>query len=233
MDRQGHHLPTPVLVVEDDLLMQNRLRQLLQSMGYAQEALVFCQTLAVAHACARQDTFALALVDLGLPDGNGIELIAALRQANAEVPILVISAWSAEDAILAALHAGASGYILKERDDVEVMLSIRSVLRGGAPIDPFMARRILKQLATSPTVSKHAHTESDIDDATDAAPTLTPREYDVLQLVAQGLSNREIAKHIELSHYTVEGYIKTIYQKLAVGNRTKAVHIARAMGLLK
>lgn len=233
MNKQTHHLPTPVLVVEDDVPMQNRLRQLLQSMGYAQEALVFCQTLAAAHACIAQDAHALVLVDLGLPDGNGITLIAALRQADAEVPILVISAWSAEEAILAALQAGASGYILKERDDVEVMLSIRSVLRGGAPIDPFMARRILKQLAAPPTVSKHVHTESDIDNATDATPTLTPREYDVLQLVAQGLSNREIAEHVALSHYTVEGHIKVIYQKLAVSNRTKAVHAARAMGLLK
>lgn len=233
MNKQTHHLPTPVLVVEDDVPMQNRLRQLLQSMGYAQEALVFCQTLAAAHACANQDTFALVLVDLGLPDGNGIALIAALRQADAQVPILVVSAWSDEEAILAALHAGASGYILKERDDVEVVLSIRSVLRGGAPIDPFMARRILKQLASSPTPSVQAHTENGVGSATDAIPKLTPREHDVLQLVAQGLSNREIAKHIELSHHTVEGHIKAVYQKLAVGNRTKAVHAARAMGLLK
>ena len=88
----------------------------------------------------------LALIDLGLPDGHGNDFIRYVKQYDASIGILVISAWSTEDAIFEALKSGATGYVLKERDDAEVLLSIRSILRGGAPIDPFIAREILKQM---------------------------------------------------------------------------------------
>ncbi len=112
--------------------------------------LCFASTLAAARQLAAQRHYALALVDLGLPDGNGTALIAALRAQDATMGILVISAWSTEEAILQALRAGATGYLLKERDDLEVMLSIRSVLRGGAPIDPFIARRVMIEFQQQP-----------------------------------------------------------------------------------
>ena len=86
------------------------------------------------------------MVDLNLPDGNGIEFISTLNKYDPTIPILVISAWSTEDAIFNALSSGATGYVLKERDDLEITFSIRSILRGGAPIDPFIAQKILKQL---------------------------------------------------------------------------------------
>ena len=164
----------------------------------------------------------MALVDLGLPDGNGIDLIAELRQADPGMGILVISAWSTEDAILAALRAGANGYVLKERDDLEVTLSIRSVLRW-RPIDPFIARRIIAELQPStPAANKELPAES----------VLSVREVQILKLVADGLTNREIAESLFLSRYTVECHIKNIYRKLSVPSRTKAVSEARARGLL-
>ena len=165
----------------------------------------------------------MALVDLGLPDGSGIDLIAELRAADPGMGILVISAWSTEDAILAALRAGANGYVLKERDDLEVTLSIRSVLRGGAPIDPFIARRIIAELQPStPAALKELPPES----------ALSVREVQILKLVADGMTNREIAESLFLSRYTVECHIKNIYRKLSVPSRTKAVIEARARGLL-
>ena len=136
--------------------------------------------------------------------------------------ILVISAWSTEDAILAALRAGATGYVLKERDDMEVALSIRSVLRGGAPIDPFIARRIIDEM--------HPKTKPDADTAINEI--LSPRESEILGLVAQGLANREIAEQLSLSRYTVECHIKHIYRKLAVSSRTRAINEARTRGLI-
>ena len=123
-------LPAPVLVVEDEPLLQQRLRGVLQTLGYTPDALVFATTLAEARACLAEQPMALAQVDLHLPDGDGRELIAQLRADDPGLGILVVSAWSSEEAILGALRAGATGYVLKERDDVEVMLSIRSVLRG-------------------------------------------------------------------------------------------------------
>lgn len=212
-------LPAPVLVVEDEPLLQQRLRGVLQTLGYTPDALVFATTLAEARACLAEQPMALALVDLQLPDGDGRELIAQLRADDPGLGILVVSAWSSEEAILGALRAGATGYVLKERDDVEVMLSIRSVLRGGAPIDPFIARRIL-ELLPAPSA------------APALADALSEREGEILRLVADGLSNREIAEQLFLSRYTVESHVKRVYRKLAVSSRIGAVREARSRGLL-
>lgn len=217
-------LPAPVLLVEDEPLVRRRLVGLLLQLGYTPDALVQAGTLAEARASLAAEPAALVLVDLGLPDGNGIALIGELRAADPALAILVISAWSTEDMILAALRAGATGYLLKERDDLEVMLSLRSVLRGGAPIDPFVARRIIEELRPTPPQSAGA--------ASPPAESLSPRESQILRLVAEGLGNREIAEQLHLSRYTVECHIKHIYRKLAVNSRTRAVHAARTQGLL-
>ena len=218
-------LPVPVLVVEDEPLLQQRLRRVLLQLGYAEDALVFAATLAQARALLAAQPVALALVDLHLPDGNGRELIEQMRADDPGLGILVVSAWSSEEAILGALRAGATGYVLKERDDIEVSLSIRSVLRGGAPIDPFIARRIL-ELLPMPTAVASAVEPGDQSQA------LTEREQQILRLVADGLSNREIAEQLFLSRYTVESHVKRIYRKLAVSSRISAVSVARARGVI-
>ena len=216
-------LPSPLLVVEDEPLTRKRLEGILRSLGYTEDALVFTASIAETHARLKEHPVAMALVDLGLPDGSGIDLIAELRHSDPGMGILVISAWSTEDAILSALRAGANGYVLKERDDLEVTLSIRSVLRGGAPIDPFIARRIIAELQPStPAAHKDLPPES----------ALSSREVQILKLVADGMTNREIAESLFLSRYTVECHIKNIYRKLSVPSRTKAVSEARARGLL-
>ena len=216
-------LPAPVLVVEDEPLLQHRLHGVLSALGYPADALLFAATLAQARSCLAQQPMALALVDLHLPDGDGRELIAQLRAEDPGVGILVVSAWSSEEAILGALRAGATGYVLKERDDMEVMLSIRSVLRGGAPIDPFIARRILELLPASAAPGAASPPPEN---------SLSERENEILQLVASGLSNREIAEQLFLSRYTVESHVKRVYRKLAVSSRTGAVHEARSRGWL-
>ena len=223
-------LPAPVLVVEDEPLLQQRLRGVLLQLGYAPDALVFAASLAEARACLAAQPVALALVDLALPDGSGMALIAQMRAEDPGLGILVVSAWSSEEAILGALRAGATGYVLKERDDIEVSLSIRSVLRGGAPIDPFIARRILDLL---PAQASAATAEASAATAEASAEALSKREAEILQLVADGLSNREIAEQIFLSPHTVACHIKGIYRKLAVSSRTRAVHEARVRGLLE
>lgn len=224
-----HHelsLPVPVLVVEDEPLMQSRLKEILESIGYRPENLLFAQDLKQARTLLSQHSASFALVDLGLPDGNGTEFIQELKQYDDSIAILVISAWSTEDAILTALKAGATGYVLKERDDLEVMMAIRSMLRGGAPIDPFIAQKILKQLDLEEKNDSQQPNNANIQ------KILTNREHEILVLVATGLSNKEIADQINLSRYTVESHIKHIYRKLAVCTRTKAVDTARSLGLL-
>lgn len=221
-------LPSPVLLVEDELPIQERLLNIMRELGYASDAIHVAGTLAEARRLAAAQPFALALVDLGLPDGHGCDFIAELRQRDPSLSILVISAWSTQETILRALHAGATGYLLKERDDLEVMLSIRSVLRGGAPIDPFIARHILAELPQA------KEEEADAAQGPRLLPqsVLTTREAQILALVADGKSNRDIAEHLLISRYTVECHITHIYRKLEVSSRTKAINEARLRGML-
>jgi DNA-binding NarL/FixJ family response regulator len=216
-------LAVPVLVVEDDLIVQLRLKNILLGLGYPAETLLFAANLAQAQKNLAAHSIALALVDLGLADGNGLDFIQNMRLAQPNSLILVISAWSTQTAILNAIQAGATGYVLKERDDLEVSLAITSVLRGGAPIDPFIAGNILKIILK---LSVHSSSTAL------SSPLLSNRELQILQLIAQGLSNKEIADQLYLSRYTVECHVKHIYRKLSVSNRAKAINTARTIGLL-
>jgi DNA-binding NarL/FixJ family response regulator len=190
-------------------------------LGYEESMLIFASSLKSAYQRFDEHPISFAMVDLGLPDGSGISLIEKIREQDAGLPILVISAWSTEDMILQAILAGATGYVLKERDDFEIALSIRSLLRGGAPIDPFIAQKILAQLGVKKI--SIAGTEQSI---------LTERELEILNWVAQGLSNKEIALRLNISRYTIESHIKHIYRKLSVTTRTKAINAARDLGIL-
>lgn len=220
-------LPVPVLIVEDEGLIQERLRNILAELGYDNDGLIFAKNLKEAFLHIEQQHISLALVDLGLPDGNGIELIEKLRAQDSSALILVISAWSTQESLFSAIKAGATGYVLKERDDAEVLLSIRSILRGGAPIDPFIAQEILKQISASVITAAKDGKSLDSEVA-----ILTNRETEILDLVAQGMSNKEIAEQLFVSKYTVESHIKHIYRKLSVTKRTKAVSTARSLGIL-
>lgn len=228
MDITESILPAPVLIVEDEPMIQSRLRHILLEMGYSNHMLIFVSHLKAALQKIEEQPVSLALVDLGLPDGNGIELIEQLRAKDSSVLILVISAWSTQNSLFSAIQAGATGYVLKERDDTEVIMAIRSILRGGAPIDPFIAREILSQIS----VQKPQEIAKPFKQPDEDIEQLTNREHEILNLVAQGLSNREIAEQLFVSRYTVESHIKHIYRKLSVSKRTKAVSTARSLGIL-
>lgn len=227
MTAQDAVLPVPVLIVEDEYVIQCRLKNILKDLGYSDEVLLFANNVREAEYLLQQEPFCLALIDLGLPDGNGISIIEKIHELGSQTLILVVSAWSTQDSLLKAIKAGATGYVLKERDDTEVSLAIRSILRGGAPIDPFIAREILKQISSSEPSSSLEQIVLDPEQE-----SLTQREKEILSLVAQGLSNREIADELCVSRYTVESHVKHIYRKLSVSKRTKAVSTARHLGIL-
>ncbi|AJK50504.1 response regulator transcription factor [Burkholderia plantarii] len=228
-------VPGPLLVVDDEPTMQRRLTTILTSLGYADDALLFAGSLSEARAIHATQPYAIALVDIGLPDGSGIELIREWHEADPALPIVVISAWSTGPTIVGALQAGATGYLLKERDDIEIALSIRSVLRGGAPIDPFVARYILDTTVNAPPPAAPVTPTGAVTlpSRDGASPVrLSRREVEILGIVSKGLTNREISELLSLSRLTVECHIKNIYKKLAVRSRTQAVFEARAHGLL-
>jgi DNA-binding NarL/FixJ family response regulator len=221
----------PTLVVEDDPHVQMRLAQVLAALDVAEDSICFAADLAAAkrHLDTRQ--FALALVDIELPDGSGIDFIEWLRGRDARTTSVVVSTFATQDLILAALQAGATGYLLKERDDGELVAALRSIQSGGAPIDPFVAKHILRLLAVAPApaaISPVSNGPSAV-----LVDPLTRREEEILGLVAQGLISREIAEKISRSTLTVEGHIKSIFRKLQVNTRTRAIHQARSLGLLR
>ncbi|MDQ0590185.1 response regulator transcription factor [Variovorax paradoxus] len=219
----------PSLVVEDDPAMRERLGRVLSTLGGGEPQIAWADSIATAKELLDARSFGIALVDIGLPDGSGVELIDWMQTLHPKVPAVVISAWRTEETIFAALRAGAIGYLLKERDDLELGIALRSIEQGGSPIDPAIARHILGWLAAQrpllPAVS--------VADAPAPLPVaLTPRERKILELVAQGLSNRDMAESLSISRLTVECHTKNIYRKLAVSSRTEAVYQARRHGLL-
>lgn len=209
-------------VVDDDPAVRERLSQLLLQVLGDDAHLSTAEDIAQAKTQFDAPAGGLALVDIGLPDGNGIELIAWLQQHHPQVTTVVVSAYGAEDTVVAALRSGAAGYLLKERDDTELLLSLQSIKRGGAFIDPFVARRILALLPTEVPPTPEPPRDAMLSD----------REVEILRLVARGYSNREIAELTSLSRFTIEDYTKKIYRKLAVNSRTAAVFEAKAMGWL-
>lgn len=218
-----------ILIVEDDSAMQARLRALVREVAGPQAWVGIAADVASARASLREHKPVLALVDVRLPDASGIALIRQMQQDSPDTQAVIVSAFADEETILAALRAGAIGYLLKDREDIELVLSLRSLQRGGAPIDPMIARRIL---ALVPAPTQPARDAGESVEAT-VVPHLSVRESEILQLVAQGLSNREIAERTNLSRLTIEGHTKNIYRKLAVKSRTAAVHEARTLGLLE
>ena len=211
-----------ILIVDDMQASLARLERLLREVVPGPQAHVRAAgDLAGARDLLLAGQFDLALVDMQLPDGTGIELIHWMRAHVPAVQAVVVSAFAEEEAIFSALRAGAVGYLLKDRDDVELVVALRSLQRGGAPIDPMIARRILALLPEEAT-------------PVPAPPevNLSERERGILGMVAQGYGNREIAELLGLSRLTVEAHTRNIYRKLAVGSRTAAVFEARVLGLL-
>ncbi|WP_313252485.1 response regulator transcription factor [Stenotrophomonas sp.] len=212
-----------ILIVDDDAASLARLARLVaELLGPQPVRLRTAANLADARDLLQRESFALALVDMQLPDGTGTDLIAWMQQQATQAQAVIVSAFAEEEAIFAALRAGAVGYLLKDRDDIELRVALRSLQRGGAPIDPMIARRILAFVpAATPTAPAPA-----------ASVPLSERELGILGLVAQGYGNREIAELLNLSRLTIEAHTRNIYRKLAVGSRTAAVFEARVLGLL-
>ena len=227
-----------ILIVEDDPLMCARLARVcaqVQPQGICQAA----DSLAQARTRLDAQAFDLVLLDIGLPDGSGLDLLPWLQQHAPHTDAVVISSLGDDATVLAAIRAGAVGYLLKNGSDVELALSLGSMQRGGAPIDPVIAQRILSVVATAPapgddeTPAPGKVTVVNIQpETTGAKPALSARELDVLRLVAQGHTNREIAQGLGLSVHTIECHAKNIYRKLAVRSRAGAVYSARSHGLL-
>ncbi len=182
------------------------------------------------------------LVDLGLPDGSGLDLIEAATDASPRTEVAAITTFGDEAHVLGALEAGATGYLLKDASADVILASIRELFAGGSPISPSIARHLLRRLREPsarrsnevPSRSEFVANEPATDEqATERPALLTPRETTVLQQIAKGYSYEEISTALGISVHTVTTHIKHIYRKLAVRSRGEAVFEAMQLGLIR
>ncbi len=229
--------PSDILIVDDDAALRQRLRSIVAEVA-PQAACAEADSLGQARAQLQARHFGLVLLDVGLPDGSGLDLLPWLNEHAPASEAVVVSSPGDDATVLHAIQGGAVGYLLKNGGDDELALSLASLQRGGSPIDPVIARRILRLMSapvedaqnavqTLPNVARIEPLPSPAK-----RPVLSDRELEVLRLVAQGLTNREIGRDLALSVHTVECHAKNIYRKLAARTRAGAVYHARELGLL-
>ncbi len=178
-------------------------------------------SLSAARAALRRYTTAdVFLVDLGLPDGNGIDFIRDIRRKHAHVPVMVLSVFGDERSVVDAIACGAGGYIHKDGALKEIGRHIEEVLSGDSPISPSVARHILTRMQQQSSPEKPSDT------------TLTQRELDVLNILSRGFSREEASEHLKISRHTITTHIKSIYRKLNVHSCTEALFEASQLGLI-
>jgi DNA-binding NarL/FixJ family response regulator len=220
------------LIVEDDPAVADRMRRILGNLAPGRRVVVVSTR---AEACSQLASlpYDLVLVGMRLPCSDGVSLILHIRRTYQHIETIAMSAADDHDLVNAAISAGAIGYLLTEADDAELSFLLRSIERGGAPMDSRVARRILGLIAASAKTRTIEPIRTVPPSAPRPAPVLlSPRELKVLRLIAQGWSNRQIAEAVYLSVNTIEFHAKSIYRKLAVKSRTQAVHEATQHGLL-
>ncbi len=179
-----------------------------------------------ALAVLRREPFDLALVDLGLPDGNGTDVVGALRHHQPHVLSVVVTIHDDDDHLFPALQAGAFGYLLKDQPAEVLVTQLLRMAQGEPPLSPPIARRVLAHFAGG--AQRRQALQRQLEDAVH----LTDRETDVLQRVAKGYTLAEIAQQFGLSRHTVGDHIKQIYKKLNVSSRAEAALEAARRGLV-
>jgi DNA-binding NarL/FixJ family response regulator len=178
-------------------------------------------TLAAGRDALRSARPALLLTDLGLPDGSGIELIRAA--ADAGVLPLVITVFGDEEHVVAAIRAGALGYLLKSESQAEIATALREIAGGGSPISPAIARYLLGAVRGVPRAPA----------ANADTPALSERELEVLRAIVKGFTYDEIARLLEISSATVATHVRRIYRKLSVHSRGEAAYEALQQGIVR
>lgn len=223
-DFQGVDLKTgttfTINLVEDDEAIRERLINLVNSVENYQ-LLNVASCLEEAMPALEKHKPDLLLVDLGLPDGSGIDLIRQISSLNLDTEALVITGFQDEHTVFDALEAGAKGYILKHDESQNILDALKQIIEGGAPISPVIARLMLNRF------NRKAEVEIALPEA------LTERQIRILKYVSQGFSSKEIAEKLNISYYTVTTHIKNIYNKLQVNSRTEAIFEAMRLGLIK
>lgn len=223
-----------VLLIDDDEQIQESLKQAIDTDPALQ---LMGQCYSMAQALLALDKFKpdVALIDLGLPDGNGLDLIKYIHLQVPDCESMVLTVLADESHVIACIEAGATGYLTKDTRTTEIVERLKQLKAGGSPISPLIARRLLNRFRgvfTSEALGATAKgTPLEKPETIEFTP-LSEREQEVLEMVAKGFMQAEIASMMGVSINTVSTYVKRIYKKLAVNSRTSAVHRASELGLI-
>lgn len=217
------------LVVEDNALVRQGLSE---ALAHAFEGIEVAQASSLAEGRQwldavradplRRAAFRIALVDLGLPDGSGVELVQRIADECPQALPVVATIYDDDLHLFPAIEAGAQGYLLKEQDQQMLVRHLRRIDEGLPPLSPSIARRMLAYLRqrSAPVVARAPET------------ALTPRETEVLSCIGRGLRVGETAGVLGLAEQTVAGYVKTLYRKLNISSRAEAALEAARRGLV-
>ena len=210
--------PIRVILADDHAVVRKGIREFLEE---EEDIQVVAEATdgAEAKVLIHQHLPDVAILDIRMPQATGIEVTRWLRDQQVSVGVLILTAYDDDPYILAALQAGANGYVLKTADADEIVAAVRAVREGQSALDPVIARKLM------------AHLGGTSSQAQPVEP-LTPREQEVLERVAQGLTNRAIGLQLAISNRTVQGHLANTYAKLQVSSRTEAVTKALQLGLI-
>jgi DNA-binding NarL/FixJ family response regulator len=228
-----------VALVEDDPNFRDTLQCALS--GVADMALVAtASTRADGLNLLKQSAAHVLICDLGLPDGSGIDVIAAAQNAWPNCAIMVATMFGDEAHVVKSIEAGAAGYLLKDSTSSDLIDEIRSLHAGGSPISPFVARQVLRRFRRRDGVEQTQLLER--EPVPNAAPIFVPtsalhsplsvREHQTLDYITKGFTMDEIAHLQGVSPHTVKNFVRRIYAKLEVNSKTEAIFEARQRGLL-
>jgi two-component system response regulator DevR len=211
MDGTMAGMATRVFLLDDHEVVRRGLRELLESEDDL-EVVGEAGTAEEAYGRIPATSPNVAVLDVRLPDGDGIEVCREVRSRHPEIACIMLTSFSDDEAVYAAIMAGASGYVLKQVRGSDLVDGIRRVARGESLLDPVVTTRVLERLR---------HRDDD-----DELASLTDQERTILELIAEGLTNRQIGERMFLAEKTVKNYVSNMFSKLGMNRRTEAAAYA-------
>ena len=208
--------PVKVFLLDDHEIVRRGVRDMLEAEG---DIKVIGEAGTAASALARIPALRpdVAVLDVRLPDGDGVQVCREIRSAHPAIHCLMLTSFADDEALFQAIMAGASGYVLKQIKGADVVEAVRAVADGRSLLDPSVTARVVERL-------RNGQEEDEL------VARLSPQERNILRLIADGLTNRQIAEQVHLAEKTVKNYVSNLLSKLGMERRTQAAVYAARLG---